>query len=170
MAETPKDSKMLISPAIEKQLQELVKIELTASHIYHYLSMWCDTKGYFGAQKWYLKQTEEEHEHAQKVMNYLTDREACAVMPVVPAVESSYENIRQVLERTLQEELKVEKAWQTFAAACLKEGDLTSFTFAQWYLNEQIQEVATVNDFLAELCMMGDTGIAYKFIDETMGK
>lgn len=159
----------LINSQIETELGKLVAIELTASHIYHYISMWCDNAGYFGAKKWYQKQSEEEKEHAQKVMNYISDRNGCVIMPTLPNIIADFKTLRDVLERTLVEEIKVETAWKEFACLCMEDKDLTSFTFAQWYLNEQIAEISKVNDYIATLNVLGDTGISYIMMDQILG-
>jgi ferritin len=161
--------KPLISEQTEKSLNNLIKVELTASHIYKYFSAYCDKCGYLGAMKWFRCQADEETEHAERVIDYVNDRNGCVIMPILTDVKSEYKSLGELLYATMEQELKVENEWKEFAKATFSV-DITTFTFAQWYLNEQISEIATVGDLIAAYeSMISNEAVAIHHIDDLMG-
>lgn len=161
----------LISDTIEERLQFLVGVEYNASHIYKYFEQECDKMGLKGAEKWYKEQYKEEEEHMQKVVDYIQDRNCNCYSPSLPSLKEKITSFKQVLDKTYEQEVKVEKAWKDFAILCQKEQDYTSFNLAMSFLGEQVDEIATVVDFIAEydtLTKSGCESLAISRINELM--
>lgn len=164
--------KKLISDNIETNLNSQVKVEFTASHIYNAIAMWADKKGLFGVKKYFLKQSEEEKEHGQKVLDYLVDRNANPVIPQLASVNTEYKSLKEVLYMYYKMEVEVEKSWKEMVELTKSENDATTFAFSQFYINEQINEIATSGDYIAqyEAFVEGNQiGFANAKIDELMG-
>jgi ferritin len=158
----------LLTTKGEALLNSLVTVELTASHVYKQLAAKCDEMGYLGAYTWYKKQYEEEAEHAQKVMDYINDRGGCVHIEALPKVDMTKCGLRDVLERTMIEEIKVEKAWREAYDILCKENDSSSKMLAQEFLAEQIAEIGTVGDLIAQYDSLGDSAIAIHAVDVIM--
>lgn len=99
-----------------------------------------DDKGWIGGSKYYFKTAQEELGHMDKVYQYLFDRNALAKVPTTDEVKQNFKSIREVLEDSLEHEIKVTENWEAISELAKKEGDNTTYEFAQGFLKEQVEE------------------------------
>lgn len=129
-------------------LNAQIKNELVSSQIYRGMACWLDDKGWIGASKYFFKAGQEELKHMDKIYEFIFDRNSLAVVPGCDAVKQEFTDIRNVVEESLQHEIQVTKQWEGIAQLAKTEGDNTTYAFAQWFLNEQIEEEAKFRDLL----------------------
>jgi ferritin len=100
---------------------------------------WLDDAGWIDASKYYCKAAKEELLHMDKIYEYLFSRNVRAVVPVCEEVKQEFNNIREVVESSLEHEIKITKDWEGISKAAENDGDNTTYEFAQWFLKEQIE-------------------------------
>lgn len=141
----------MISKKLKKMLNEQVGHELGAHQAY--LGM----AAYFGLKnldKWadiFYKQAEEEREHAMKIVRFLVDVDAQEDIPALAAATVTYKSALDVAKAALANEQKVTAQFQAMGKAAIAEGDFTSFQFIQWFIEEQVEEEATMSKYVALL-------------------
>lgn len=140
-----------LSQSILDVLNAQIKNELVSSQIYRGMSCYLDDKGWPGASKYFFKIGGEELAHMDKVYNFIFDRNAKAVVPAIEAVKQEFEDIRNVIEESLVHEIQVTKQWESISQLAKTEGDNTTYQFAQWFLNEQIEEENKFREILFKL-------------------
>jgi ferritin len=156
----------MISKKLAKMLNEQVGHELTAHNIY--LGM----AAYFGMQdhdKWaeiFHKQSLEERGHATKIIQFLVDVDAQAEIPALPASSVVYKSALEVVKAALTNEQKVTAQFQAMAKAALAENDFTTFQFLQWFIEEQVEEEATMRKFISLLTSEKDEFRAEMIVSE----
>ena len=134
------EEKGRLSDEMTEKLNEQIKNELQSSQIYRAMSCWLDDAGWIDASKFYFKSADEELIHHCKVYEYLFSRNVLAVVPSVDDVDQEFDDIRDVVEKSLEHEIDVTKQWEDISEAADEEGDSTTYEFAQWFLKEQITE------------------------------
>ncbi len=159
----------LIEESVYEKVLEGVKVELTAAHVYQYLANWCDCYGYLGAKKWYNNQSNEEREHAQKVIEYLLDRNCEVPMPMLKPVSGEYKTIYDVLKETLKQEQIVEAYWKSVCVA-VRGKDESTYELAQWYIHEQVGEIESVCNYITQYEMMCADGTMCGYANMEMDK
>jgi ferritin len=132
-------------------LNNQIQRELESSQIYKAMSSFLDSKGWIGGQKLFFKYGQEEMVHHDKIYQYLFDKNCRAVTPAVEPVQGDYKDIREILEISLSHEIEVTKNWNDIAEAAKKEGDNDTYTLAQWFLTEQIEEENKVRELLFKI-------------------
>ena len=165
--------KKLLSEELESKLNKQVGVEFTAAHTYRSMASWADKYGYLGVQKYFLKQLNEEYGHGQKVLDYIVDRNACPCIPSLPMMMCNYTSMEDVLAKYMEAELLVEETWKQTSMKAKVDKDETTYVFSIWYLNEQISEIATVGDLIAQYNMFvqgGTVSYACGEIDKIMNK
>jgi ferritin len=145
------EQKGRLSAGINKLLNEQIKNELVSSQTYRAMSCWLDDKGWIGASRYYFKTAQEELGHMDKVYQYLFDRNVLAKVPSCGEVAQKFKDIRDVLEQSLTHEMGVTKNWEDISEAAKKEGDNTTYEFAQFFLKEQIEEEEKFRNLLFKL-------------------
>ena len=71
-----------------------------------------------------------------------------AVVPGVAAPRTVFADMVEPVALALDQERRVSEQINALAATARAEGDFTSEQFMQWFIKEQIEEVATMSDLL----------------------
>lgn len=140
-----------LSEEITEILNSQIGKELESSQIYRGMSCWLDNAGWNGAAKYYFKSAQEELTHMDKIYQYLFDRNALAIVPTCDEVEQEFDDIRNIVEKSLEHEMKISEDWEEIAELAKEEGDSTTFEFAQWFLKEQISEEDKFREILDKI-------------------
>lgn len=153
---------MLISKKLAKLLHEQVGHELGASQAYLATAVYFAQNSLDGWADVFYKQSEEERMHAMKIIRFLVDVGAPLTMPALPEADpKSHKSELAAVESALNQEKTVTKQFQEMAKVAQAENDHVGAQFLQWFLDEQIEEEATMdklrgmlasglNPFLAE--------------------
>jgi ferritin len=94
-------------------------------------------------------QADEEREHAMKMVNYLLDQDARVGLTGIDAPRSEFgdhvDPIRLALEQERQVTVRIGELYQIARDT----RDYQSEQFLQWFLEEQVEEEASMGDLLA---------------------
>lgn len=151
--------------ALNKQLQK----EMYSAYLYLGMSAWCSEQSFNGSANWFMMQYDEEMMHAMKVYKYLLDQGAKVELSMIKASSTTYETLLNCFEHSLGHERAMTKAFNKLCDFALKEKDHASYTFFQWFVNEQIEEEATVSEVISQLKLVGD-GNGLFMIDAQLAK
>ena len=91
----------------------------------------------------------EERGHAMMMVQYLLDTDAEVVIPGVEAPEPTFRDVIAPVQLALEQERRVTEQINTLVRVAREESDFASEQFMQWFIKEQVEEVATMNDLLA---------------------
>jgi hypothetical protein len=80
-------AKAKISSKVLEELNRQMNQELAAAHSYLALSVWCDIRNFKGFAKYFVKQSDEERKHADRILKHLTDRVESAEVAAVPRAD-----------------------------------------------------------------------------------
>jgi len=158
--------KKLLSDEMIKQLNFRITEELKASRIYRDMYVWLNINGYINIAKLYKKWSEEELEHMEKAENYLLKRNIKPVTGGVESFDQSFKSLMELFEKTLEYEILVEEQCKKFSMLAFKEGDITTFEFASFYLKEQVEEIDKIQTLIDALkistdCKVFDHNVEY---------
>lgn len=149
---------MLISKTMTSRLNAQVTMELGAFHKYKAMACALDAMGLKVAAKFFFLQSAEEHEHATKIMKYLLEVGAPVELDAIPKPKGSYESIQDVAEAALDSEMAVTKSINEIMELAVKEKDFATQGMLQWFVTEQVEEVATMNDLIS-LCKLAGKNV-----------
>ena len=149
---------MLISKTMTSRLNAQVTMEMGAFHKYKAMACALDAMGLKIAAKFFFKQSDEEHEHAMKITRYLLEVGAPVELDAIPKPKGSYDSIQEVAEAALASEMAVTKSINEIMELAVKEKDFATQGMLQWFVNEQVEEVASMND-LINLCKLAGKNV-----------
>lgn len=98
----------------------------------------------------------EERDHAMMMVQYLLDTDADVVIPGVEAPVPSFEGVIAPVELALAQEKRVTEQINALLRTAREESDFASEQFMQWFIKEQVEEVATMSDLLAVVTRNAD--------------
>ncbi|MEP0845398.1 MAG: ferritin [Phycisphaerae bacterium] len=147
---------MMISEAMNAKLNEQVANEFMASQTY--LAMACQFEGLNlkNLAAFFRKQTEEEREHALKIVDYVLEVGGRVKLAPLPAPRESYPSVLAAIETALEHEKRVTQQIHDLVSLAEQEKDYASRSFLNWYVDEQVEEVSSMDHLRAVCKMCGD--------------
>ncbi|HYY23104.1 MAG TPA: ferritin [Thermoleophilaceae bacterium] len=97
----------------------------------------------------YYRQALEERTHAMMMVRYLLDSEVRPKIPGLDAPRGDFRDLVEPIRISLEQERKVTESISELASIAREEGDHVSEQFVQWFLKEQVEEVALFSSLLA---------------------
>jgi ferritin len=96
----------------------------------------------------FYAQALEERQHAMMMVQYLLDIDAEVTIPAVAAAISSFDDVVAPIELALAQEKRVTQQINGLLRTAREESDFASEQFMQWFIKEQVEEVATMSDLV----------------------
>jgi bacterioferritin B len=82
------------------------------------------------------------------MIRYLIDADERALVPGVAAPQVDFGDVVSPVELALAQEKRVSEQINALAGLAREQGDYSSEQFMQWFIKEQIEEIATMSDLL----------------------
>lgn len=145
---------------LKKPIEDILNLQIEkegySSSLYLSMASWAGYNGYNGVAKWLLVQAEEERMHMLKIVRYIAERNSKPVIPQFKEPPSEFNNVRELFEAVLKHEEYITGSINDIVAKTNDEKDFNTHSFIQWFVNEQIEEEATVNEILDKLKLVGE--------------
>jgi bacterioferritin B len=138
----------VISGDLRKLLIAQIGSELSAHQLYMAISVYFDRASLRGWGKLFKNQSIEEAQHAQKIMDFLTDNEIEFDLPALKATSTRFSSPLAAAQRALQSERDVAIQFDRMADIADKAGDHRGHQFLQWFIEEQVEEEAKVQSIV----------------------
>jgi ferritin len=129
-------------------LNEQIAHEYAAHQQYVACAVYYDSETLPQLASFFYRQALEERDHAMMMVQYLLDADEHVVIPGVAAPEVLFRDVVAPVSLALAQEKRVTEQINALAACARAEGDYTSEQFMQWFIKEQVEEVATMSDLL----------------------
>ncbi|MGE4425637.1 MAG: ferritin [Solirubrobacteraceae bacterium] len=136
------------APAFVDALNDQIAHEFAASQQYVAVAVHYDRETLPRLASFFYRQSMEERGHALKMVQYLMDQDADVVIPAVAAPINAFTDIVEPVRTALEQEREVTRQIEHLAKVAREAGDYQSEQFVQWFLKEQVEEVATMSDLL----------------------
>ena len=144
-----------ISDEIEKILNKQVKQEAEAAQIFLSYGTWADSEGYSGVANLLFRHSGEERDHMMKVVQYIQQRGGRAKIEGLAAPPNDPKNIQDCFERLFKHEVDNTSAIYEIVNLSHEEKDWATWSFAQWFVAEQIEEETLILNLLDKLKIAG---------------
>ncbi|MGA8257181.1 MAG: ferritin [Nocardioides sp.] len=132
-----------------EQLNVQIGNELSAHNQYLSIAVHFDALTMPQMASFFYGQALEERNHAMMMVQYLLDTDASVVIPGVEAPVPSFATVVEPVELALAQEKRVTEQINGLLKTAREESDFASEQFMQWFIKEQVEEVATMSDLLA---------------------
>lgn len=160
----------MISKKMEQMLNEQINKELFSSHLYLSMCSYFLEKELDGFANFFRVQAQEELFHAHKQFDYIHHAGGKITMMAVAQPQTDFDSTLQAFEVTLKHERSVSQSINDLAKQAISEDDYATHAFLQWFLTEQVEEEALVNNLLAKLRMIGDNTSALYLLNTELAQ
>jgi len=131
------------------QLNAQIGNELAAHNQYLACAVHYDALTMPRMAAFFYGQALEERAHAMMMVQYLLDTDGEILIPGVEPPQSTFDDVVAPVRLALDQEHRVTEQVNALVRIAREESDFASEQFMQWFIKEQVEEVATMNDLLA---------------------
>jgi ferritin len=150
-----------------ERLNEQIGNEFAASQQYIANAVYYDRQTLPRMAAFFYQQAVEERNHAMMMVRYLLDADERVAIPGVAAPADEFDDIIAPVALALEQEKRVSDQVAALMGVAREEGDYLSEQFLQWFLKEQVEEVASMSSLLAVAQRSGD---APMFIEDYLAR
>src|SRR4051794_26942078 len=134
--------------AFVAQLNEQIANEFAAHQQYVACAVHYDSETLPQLAGFFYRQAMEERDHAMMMVQYLLDTDAPVSIPGVAAPVVDFPDVVAPIALALAQEKRVSEQINALAAVARQADDYSGEQFMQWFIKEQVEEVATISDLL----------------------
>jgi ferritin len=151
----------LISKKVAAAINAQIGLEFLASLQYEAIAAWFKLEGLPRLQAHFSRQAEEERDHAHRFIKYLLDAGMGLELPAIPAPKCKFKSATEAVQLALDHELKVTDSIKELLTLAEKENDRFTQNSLQWFINEQLEEVSSMDELLQIVQRAGDAGLLF---------
>lgn len=159
---------MLISDKMAAAINTQIGNEFGACLQYVSIGAHFGTENLPELSKHFHMQAMEEKDHALRLVNYVVDAGARVVIPAIPAPKSGFKSAEECVQLSLDWEVTVTKQINALVDLSIKENDHITRNFLQWFVNEQLEEVSSMETLLSIVRRAGESGLL--FVEEYLAR
>ena len=160
---------MAVSTALQEAFNRHINAEFYSSYLYLSMSTYCDSIDLPGFAHWMRVQSQEEYDHAMRLLTYLEDRDGRVTLLPIEQPPNQFDSVEDVMRQTLSHEQHVSQLINQLYAVAAESSDFASQVMLQWFVNEQVEEEKTARDVIASLDKVSGRSDALLLLDREMG-
>ncbi len=157
-----------MNPKLQRAYNDQIQLEFASAYAYAQMSAWCSARDLRGFAAWFRAQWAEENTHALKFTDFLLNRGAEVQLQAIEAPGAGYTTPLEVAEHALGHERRVTASIGALYQLSSDLHDYASLPLLQWFLNEQVEEEASVSEMVADLRRAGDDSSALFLLDREL--
>lgn len=158
----------MITKRMEEALNGQINKEFYSAYLYLAMSAYCNQLNMPGAEHWFRMQYDEEVIHMTKMFDYVMQHGGNARLMQIDEPPHEFGAVQEVFETSLAHEQFVTKSINELLDIAVEERDHATQVFLQWFITEQVEEEANVDNIVQRLKLAGDNGGALMMIDEKL--
>jgi ferritin len=161
MPRRAKESEMQISDAMNAALTEQIGHEFAAMLQYVTIATYFDSEALPQLAQHFYRQAEEERDHAMRLVHYVVEVGGTAAIPAIPAVRGDFASAEAAVQLSLDQEKTVTSQINALMDRAIAENDHATRHMLEWFVNEQVEEVSSMETLLRMIQRAGESGLLF---------
>ncbi len=158
----------MLKKKVEEAINQQINAEFHSAYLYLSMSAYFQSIGLAGYANWMRIQYQEELAHATHLFDYVNERSGRVVLTPIAAVDVEFDGILDAFEKTLVHEQMITSLINNLMDVAIAESDHATRSFLQWYVDEQVEEEANVQQILDNLKLIKGEGQGLLMMDREM--
>lgn len=159
---------MILSRKLSDALNEQILAEMWSANLYLSMSIHFAQIGLDGCAHWMKKQSQEELEHAYKMIDYSVLRGGQVKLDQINVVPTAFGTPLEIFEHIYEHEVHVSQLIDHLVDIAAAEKDKATQDFFWGFVREQVEEEASAKHIVEKLKLYGEHHIA--IMDHHLGK
>ena len=158
----------MLTENMQGRLNDQIALEFESSNLYLQMAAWCDHNNYENCANFLKRHALEEREHMEKLFNYVLETGAYPKLAEISAPNHIFTSLKDVFEKTLAHEKLITSKINDLVDYALSSKDFSTFSFLQWYIQEQHEEEKLFSTIVGKFELIGDDEKGLYYIDKEM--
>ncbi|TKG97175.1 ferritin [Puteibacter caeruleilacunae] len=158
----------MLNKNVEAALNEQINAELYSSYLYLSMCAYLQNEGFAGMANWMKIQAQEELTHSNKFFDYVNERGGRVWLKAIDAVPTEFDGPEDVFKLVQEHEQKVTGLVNNLMDVAIAENDHATKSFLQWFIDEQVEEEASVQEIVDSLKLIKGNGHGMLMLDREM--
>jgi ferritin len=159
----------MISEKLRDAINEQIKYELYSAYMYLAMSADCSDRNLTGFAHWLRMQAREEVEHAMRFHDFLLERGGRVELHGIDKPPFEFGSPLEIMERSLEHERFVTSRINGLYDLAQEERDRPAQVMLQWFITEQVEEEASIDEIVERMKIFGSDGPALFMLDRDLG-
>ena len=160
----------MLGKKIEAAFNEQINWELYSGYLYLSMSAYFLSINLNGFANWMRVQATEELTHAMKFFDFVNERGGRITLLETKAPPKEWESPLAAFQDAYEHEQFVSNRINDLVNLALEEKDHASNNFLQWFVAEQVEEEASVDEVAQKLKLIGGDGGGLFMIDQELAQ
>ncbi len=160
----------MIPEALLKKLNEQITHEFFSAHYYLAMAAFFKEKNLDGFANFFIRQAEEERTHAMKFFEFIDELGETPVITGFEDPKRNFSSIEEIYKLALEHEQKVTQLINAIMDTAREENHYPTISFLQWFIDEQVEEEATMDNLLNKVKIVGEQSAGTFMLDQELAK
>ncbi len=160
----------MLNPKIQDAFNRQINAELFSSYLYLSMAAYFEAKDLKGMAHWMQIQAGEENQHALRIFDSINDRNGRVTLTQIDAPKTEWKSPLEAFEDAHKHEQKISGMINDLMNLVAVERDGAGHDFLEWFAREQVEEEAAAQLIVAQLKLVGDSGVGLYLLDQELGK
>lgn len=152
---------MLASNQLIEAFNQQIGKEMEASMLYISIATYFDSEALPQLADFFYNQSEEERAHAMRFVKFVIDIEGEVVIPDIAAPQAGWESAEIAVRTALESEQEVTQQILELVETAREEKNYFALRFLDWFVDEQLEEQATMGALLQVVRRAGPEGLLH---------
>ena len=158
----------MLSDKMQDALNAQINAELFAYYTYLSMAAYFEAENLRGFSAWMFQHATEEMGHAMKIYGFVNDRRGRVKLAAIGAPKVEWTSPLEAFEDALKHEQKVTSLIHNLVNLARAEADHATDSFFKWFVDEQVEEEAIVDEKIQDLKRIGDFGPGIFILDREL--
>jgi ferritin len=159
----------MIDDGLREAINEQIKYELYSAYMYLAMSADCSDRNLTGFAHWLRMQAGEEVEHAMRFYDFLVERGGRIELQEIDKPPFEFGSPLEIMEQSLEHERFVTSRINRLYDQAIETQDRPAQVMLQWFITEQVEEEASIDEIVQRMKMFGADGPALFMLDRDLG-
>ena len=160
----------MISEKLQDAINDQINKELYSEYLYFSMAAYLERIGLPGFSNFMRVQAQEEHVHGVKFYDYLLERQGKVILQSIDAPQPDFESPKAVFEDTYAHEHFITESINNLMTLAIEEKDYAAQSFLKWFIDEQVEEEATMDNILTQIKLISGDGKGMFMLDRELGQ
>jgi ferritin len=159
----------MISDKMQKALNDQINAEIFSSYLYLSMAAYFEAENWSGFAAWMKIQSGEEYGHAMKIFKYISDVGGKVTLEGIEKPKAQWKSPQEAFEEAYKHELFITDCINKLVALSHQENDYATNLMLNYFVNEQVEEVAAAAQIINKFKLIGDNKSSLFFLDRELG-
>lgn len=160
----------MIPKKIEEAINKQINKELFSEYLYLSMATWFAAEGLDGFENFFIVQAQEERFHAMKFYNFIKERGGRVILKKLDDPKTDFDSIEEIYKLALDHEILISNSINKIMDLAIEERDHATRSFLNWFVDEQVEEEASMQAILDKLKLIGGKGQGLLMMDSELAK